>query len=95
MILISYEGSEELVGRDDTNIHITIDEIALSLVRVREQNADGRNGVYVPTWVFYGSEQQVNDMGVWYANSVDKPTKYPVLAINAIDGSVIDLSKGY
>lgn len=95
MILISYEGSEELVGRDDTTIHITIDEIALSLVRVREQNADGRNGVYVPTWVFYGSEQQVNDLGVWYANSVDKPTKYPVLAINAIDGSVIDLSKGY
>ena len=46
-------------------------------------------------WVFYGSEQQVNDIGVWYANSVDKPTKYPVLAINAIDGSVIDLSKGY
>lgn len=95
MILISYEGSEELVGRDDTTIHISVDEIALSLVRVREQNAGGRNGVYVPAWVFYGCEQQVNDTGVWYANSADKPAKYPLLAINAIDGSVIDLSKGY
>lgn len=70
-------------------IGVTIDDIQLSLLRVRENNAQGRSGFYVPAWVFYGKEYMDDFPSV---NGVDK---HIVLAINAIDGSVIDLAKGY
>lgn len=70
-------------------IGVTIDDIQLSLLRVRENNAQGRTGFYVPTWVFYG-EEYIDDFP-----SVVGVDKHIVLAINAVDGSVIDLAKGY
>ena len=70
-------------------IGVTIDDIQLSLLRVRENNAQGRSGFYVPTWVFYG-EEYIDDFP-----SVNGVDKHIVLAINAVDGSVIDLAKGY
>lgn len=70
-------------------IGVTIDDIQLSLLRVRENNAQGRSGFYVPAWVFYG-EEYLDDFP-----SVIGVDKHIVLAINAVDGSVIDLAKGY
>lgn len=70
-------------------IGVTIDDIQLSLLRVRENNAQGRSGLYVPAWVFYG-EEYMDDFP-----SVVGVDKHIVLAINAVDGSVIDLAKGY
>lgn len=70
-------------------IGVTIDDIHLSLLRVRENNAQGRSGLYVPAWVFYG-EEYMDDFP-----SVIGVDKHIVLAINAVDGSVIDLAKGY
>lgn len=70
-------------------IGVTIDDIQLSLLRVRENNAQGRSGFYVPAWVFYG-EEYLDDFP-----SVVGVDKHIVLAINAVDGSVIDLAKGY
>lgn len=70
-------------------IGVTIDDIQLSLLRVRENNAQGRSGFYVPAWVFYG-EEYMDDFP-----SVVGVDKHIVLAINAVDGSVIDLAKGY
>lgn len=70
-------------------IGVTIDDIQLSLLRVRENNAQGRSGFYVPAWVFYGKEY-MDDFP-----SVVGVDKHIVLAINAVDGSVIDLAKGY
>ena len=70
-------------------IGVTIDDIQLSLLRVRENNAQGRSGFYVPAWVFYG-EEYMDDFP-----SVVGVDKHIALAINAVDGSVIDLAKGY
>lgn len=83
-----YEPKTEFFGLE-RKVAVHIDDIHLSLLRVRENNAQGRTGFYVPTWVFYG-EEYINDFP-----SVSGVDKHIVLAINAIDGSVIDLSKGY
>ena len=83
-----YEPQTEFFGLE-RKIDVHIDDIHLSLLRVRETNAQGRTGFYVPAWVFYG-EEYIDDFP-----SVNGVDKHIVLAINAIDGSVIDLSKGY
>lgn len=83
-----YEPKTEFFGLE-RKVAVHIDDIHLSLLRVRENNAQGRTGFYVPTWVFYG-EEYIDDFP-----SVNGVDKHIVLAINAIDGSVIDLSKGY
>ena len=99
MIVTTYGASEEW-PKSLTEVSIDIDSIALSLVRVREQNASGRNGIYTPAWVFYGNVKQEHkdyDRVSYGWNTVSEYPfiKYPVLAINAIDGSIIDLEKGY
>jgi hypothetical protein len=85
-----------------TGVSIDIDGIELSLVRVREQNAPGRSGIYTPAWVFYGNikkEYEIADTGFvqygWETGSEYPFVKYPVLIVNAIDGSIIDPLKGY
>lgn len=83
-----YEPRTEFEGAG-RRIGVTIDDIQLSLLRVRENNAQGSSGLYVPAWVFYG-EEYMDDFP-----SVVGVDKHIVLAINAVDGSVIDLAKGY
>jgi hypothetical protein len=97
MIVTTYGASEQWPP-DLTNVSIDIDGIALSLVRVREQNASGRNGIYTPAWVFYGNVKQEHENFISYGWGIDTKspfTKFPVLIINAIDGSIIDPTKGY
>lgn len=97
---VTIYGTDESWIEDLTAVSIDVSEIALSLVRVREQNASGRNGIYTPAWVFYGNiknEYEAYDF-VQYGWDLcsDYPfVKYPVLIINAVDGSIIDPSKGY
>ena len=83
-----YEPQTEFEGAD-RNIDVNISDIHLSLLRVRENNAQGRTGFYVPAWVFYG-EEYIDDYP-----SVTGVDKHIVLALNAVDGSVIDLAQGY
>lgn len=83
-----YEPKTEFFGLE-RKVAVHIDDIHLSLLRVRENNAQGRSGFYVPAWVFYG-EEYMDDFP-----SVVGVDKHIVLAINAVDGSVIDLAKGY
>ena len=99
MIVTTY-GTSEVWPEHLTDVRIDIDDIELSLVRIREQNVSGRSGIYTPAWVFYGNViQELSDYDtVWYGwNTVGDypPTKYPVLVINAIDGNIIDMDKGY
>lgn len=55
----------------------------------------------VPAWVFYGNNKVVHSNGsVSYdlahgSGSTWNKEPFPVLIINAIDGSIIDLGKGY
>jgi hypothetical protein len=101
MIVATY-GATEAWSKSLAEVSIDIDDIALSLVRIREQNAPGRNGIYTPAWVFYGNiKKEIKYDGYefvqygWDLGSQYPFTKYPVLIINAVDGSIIDPSKGY
>ncbi|MBR3037532.1 MAG: hypothetical protein IKI52_02400, partial [Clostridia bacterium] len=67
----------------------TVDDVQLGLFRIREQNSPD-TGLLVPVWFFTGS--QVND---WDEQINQWGTSSPLCVINAIDGSIIDVHKGY
>ncbi len=72
----------------ERNIAVRVDKIELSLLRVRDIGTDERTGLYVPAWVFYGQSMTDGDPNVNWEDQI-------VFAINAVDGSVIDMKKGY
>ncbi|MBQ9188773.1 MAG: hypothetical protein IJ138_05555, partial [Clostridia bacterium] len=92
---------ESIVVESDypSDMLVHIDRITLSLQRVMEPNTFD-TALLVPVWNFWGSEittrtdlktrQTTEEPG---STSPWPPT--PILSINAIDGSVIDLMKGY
>ncbi len=89
-------------------IDVKIDEIQLRLLRIREQNTEGtRTGILVPAWVYYGLvtnatnwEDPSQNTVVYQGSSNQFGNMYDwgptiVLAINAVDGSIIDTAIGY
>lgn len=69
---------------------LNVDRVELNLMRTRD--GGGVTGLYVPTWVFYGREEQ----GVTDApESHVEQTPWIILAVNAVDGSIIDVKAGY
>lgn len=58
-------------------------------VRVIEQNADERQGLLVPVWNFYGTRS------CQYGDEEDTTSKMILLSVNAVDGTIIDISRGY
>lgn len=75
-------------------IDVLISRVELSLVRVREKNEQGRTGLYIPAWVFYGKKVS-NYREPVTQEMIDEQMTGVVLAVNAIDGSIIDLGHGY
>lgn len=100
MVKVQYEAETDLWTGGSGTMDIAIDAIQLCLVRIREQDG-GAAGLLVPAWVFYGNNELTSkdgrvsydldhgSAGSWH----EEP--YPVLIINAIDGSLIDLARGY
>jgi len=80
-------------------LDVDINGIELALVRVREQGLSSKNGIYTPAWVFYGNVlQETKGISISYGWNIN--INFPVqnealLIINAVDGSIIDLQKGY
>lgn len=114
------------VLQEQYTVTIHAESAELMLLRVREQNGSGTEGLLVPAWIFHGSRTAEDDQGNLYyicedmrsimnlvediggisSESGDIGIKDYIftdrekhdsilVAINAIDGSVIDLSKGY
>jgi len=87
------------------SIDISVDSIQLGLLRIKQQNTAGEKyGLYVPVWAFYGTVTYNYTDAAWeygiptkfYNDGVQYPEgPYIVLAINAIDESLIDISLGY
>ncbi len=98
MILIEYEPQVKMYDPheiDSIKMNVDINEIELGLVRIRTQNADKREGIYTPAWVFSGRKtKDYYYVGgqVYHDESVQDEI---LLVINAVDGSIIDLEKGY
>ena len=90
---VSYTYVAQLQDSDISET-FNIDRITLSLQRISEQNSLGY-GLMVPVWNFYGTQQDTytGDNGeVISATSVYMTS---MLSINAIDGTIIDIEKGY
>lgn len=74
-------------------LDVQVDQIRLSLMRVKDSGAE-RTGLYVPTWVFYGTEAEhfVTNEDDW---TNTEATPWIILAVNAVDGTIIDVVEGY
>ncbi len=83
----------DLEKHEDGDIEIkataTVYEVRLGLMRVRSSGSD-RNGLLTPAWLFYGDYNY--DFG---PDNISEQQPWILLAVNAVDGSVIDVTAGY
>ncbi len=94
-----WDGSDE-----PYEIEIGINDIRLGYIKIREKdNTSGTQGILVPVWMFYGrqtNKYHSQSDTYWQLDKdnnriIQEDFMCPFLCINAIDGSIIDLSKGY
>ena len=81
---------------------INVSDVRLGLMRVRNNGSD-RTGLMTPVWLFYGDynrsfhylpgAEALLHGGEDYEFA--EPHPWILLAINAVDGSVIDITEGY
>lgn len=123
-----YGGVIKTHFNDQVELDVTVTDMELCLLRVREKNADAMDGLLVPAWVFYGSNKGTNEDGdeLYFPDSqsiIDWVSEFiteyvPIegerelslwddlgreqkrdsdvlLVVNAVDGSIIDITKGY
>jgi hypothetical protein len=79
----------------DAAFDVKVDRVELNLMRVRS-SGEALTGLYVPAWVFYGTENLLshnNDMDSDYEDA--EPSPWIILAVNAVDATVIDVVAGY
>lgn len=88
MVVPTYEPSTVRYDGEERTVSVQVDSIVLSLLRIREINTTERTGLYVPAWVFYGKTKTDQYLDKGYSPQI-------VFALNAIDGSVIDMEMGY
>lgn len=96
MAPLIYEGkyaASETQHKADNRCAVVVEKVELDLMRTRD--GGGLTGLYVPAWVFYGTEQFgfVDNHGVIGVDQYRSP--WIILAVNAVDGSVIDVKAGY
>ncbi len=73
------------------DFYIDITRASLALQRIMEKDSF-TTGLLVPVWNFYGTMTFTNDEG---KKVVENGGYFPMLSVNAIDGSVVDVSMGY
>ncbi len=99
MICTEYTAFVQHWYGEDGRADIWIDRIYLCLVRVRIPNEDA--GLLVPAWVFEGNSIAESSDGLVYydvkpGTAYSEPGEpFPLLIVNAVDGSIIDLYKGF
>ena len=76
-------------------IDLEVTRVELSAIRIREKNAEGCTGLYVPAWIFYGKLTDNYDNPVTQEMIHRRRADTALLVVNAIDGSIIDLGHGY
>ncbi len=77
--------------QDSNDLKIEVSRVSLTLQRIMERDSF-TTGLLVPVWNFYGTRSWTEEDG----DVVTSDERYfPLLSINAIDGSVIDVLQGY
>lgn len=72
------------------NLDISIDSVKLDLIHIRSAE-DVTKGIYTPAWVFYGTKTDTSGDGDEFTDG--RP--WIAFAVNAVDGSVIDVTQVY
>lgn len=81
-------------AKDENSMTINVSDIGLKLHRIKQENSD-TEGLLVPAWCFYGV-LKVDEAIENEEMAADWERGYmPLLIVNAVDGSIIDLEKGY
>lgn len=81
-------------GMEDMKQIYQIDRITLGYSRIYEPSGDTYTGLLVPVWHFFGTSETVEQSEE--AQSWRETEKYKsYLAVNAVDGSIIDNTLGY
>ena len=93
MILVRYE-SNAAGNATGKLFSYHVDRVSLDLQRVLEQGSQD-TGLLIPVWNFYGSFEFQYTNGDHYGSEIEQGFRKPLLSINAIDGSIIDLREGY
>lgn len=99
---LAHEGELEKFGDEYTTskMDVKVNQVRLGLMRVKNDGSK-REGLYVPAWLFYGSKAMTfhTDYPDTPENERDwtnqEDTPWIVLAVNAVDGTVIDQVEGY
>ncbi len=98
-----FTDSPDLHHDNPSVVDIDIDEIKLGYIKVRKKNGITTEGTLLPVWTFTGLQtNRYNDksdtrieLDKNMSFSYDREYDNVFLCINAIDGSIIDLTKGY
>lgn len=87
-VFISEVAALEKESGTPYRLTVNVNTVQLSMIRLRD--GDKLSGLYVPAWVFYGTKSLYSDSTTTFS-----PSPWIVYAINAIDGSIIDVKAGY
>ena len=88
MIMIQFANN---INNSERTVTIDITRVSLSLRRIMEHDSY-TTGLLVPVWNFFGTITSRKDDSDPHTKEYDS---YPLITINAIDGTVIDIGKGY
>lgn len=96
---LAHEGKIEQHSDENASVSmdVHVNQVRLSLMRVKNDGSE-RKGLYVPAWIFYGTETtnyHYKDPGLDGDEPSTESTPWIVLAVNAVDGTVIDQIEGY
>ncbi|MDD6212602.1 MAG: DUF6034 family protein [Clostridiales bacterium] len=86
----------------ETTAKLTVSDVRLGLMRVRNSGSE-LTGLMTPVWIFYGDYNRSfhylpGAEALPYGGEDDsssEPHPWILLAVNAVDGSVIDITEGY
>ncbi len=92
---INWEARANMEGLE--YMAFNVDHVSLEYQRIAEQDTLG-GGLLVPVWNFYGTctapTSDGGDVGLSFLSG-DNYYCNPMMSINAIDGSIIDVTQGY
>lgn len=98
MMPLTTQGDLEQFSDDNvqTTADVTVTDVRLGLMRVRSSGSN-RRGLLTPVWLFYGDYTRNFHYldGDWEDHSDTESYPWILLAVNAVDGSVIDITAGY
>ena len=91
MVLMEYQALAK--AEYNHSVVIDVERVELCLQRTIEQGSY-TTGLLIPVWNFYGTTTitRANESGGIMSDGLDR---IPLLSINAIDGNIINVSKGY